>query len=56
MMRSKYFSFGFAKDIGEFVIFGGDLEKVRNFCKFCGVDLNVQRVKTEFEIAKAWKF
>ena len=56
MMRSKNFSFGFAKNIGKFVIFGGDIGKVRSFCKFCRVDLNVQRVKIGFEIVRIWKF
>jgi len=56
MIRSKDFSFGFAENVGEFVIFGGDIGKVRSFCKFCEVDLNIQRTKTEFEIARAWKF
>jgi len=41
MMRSKNFSFGFAKNIGEFMIFRGNIGKVRSFCKFCGVNLNV---------------
>jgi len=53
IMRSKDFSFGFAENVGKFMIFGRDIRKVRSFCKFCGVSLNVQRVKTEF---KAWKF
>jgi len=55
-MRSEDFSFCFAKNIGKFMIFGEDIEKVRSFCKLCGVGLNVQRVKTEFKIAKVWKF
>ena len=49
-MRSKNFSFGFAKNIGKFVILGRNIGKVRSFCKFCGISLNVQRTKTEFEI------
>ena len=56
MIRSEDFSFGFAENIGEFVILKRDIGKVRRFCKFCGVSLNIQRVKTEFKIARAWKF
>jgi len=41
MMRSKDFSFGFAKNVGKFMIFEKDIGKVRDFCKFCGVDLNI---------------
>jgi len=41
IIRSKNFSFGFAENTGEFVIFGGDIGKIRSFCKLCGVDLNV---------------
>ena len=51
-MRSEDFSFGFAENVSEFMILGGDIGKVRSFCKFCEVDLNVQRTKTEFEIAR----
>jgi len=40
-MRSKDFSFGFTENISEFMIFGKDIGKVRSFCKFCGVDLNI---------------
>ena len=52
-MRSKDFSFGFAENISKFMIFGGDIRKVRSFYKFCGFDLNIQRAKKEFKIAKA---
>ena len=55
MMKSKDFSFGFAENIGKFMIFRRDIEKVRNFCKFYRVNLNVQRIKTKFEIARAQK-
>jgi len=55
-MKSKNFSFGFAKNISKFIIFGEDIEKVMSFCKFCEVDLNVQRAKTKFKIVKAQKF
>jgi len=40
-MRSKDFSFGFVKNISKFVILRKNIEKVRNFCKFCGISLNV---------------
>jgi len=43
MMRSEDFSFSFAENISKFVIFRRDIGKVRSFCKFCGVSLNVQR-------------
>jgi len=33
-MRSEDFSFGFAKNVSEFIIFGEDIGKVRSFCKF----------------------
>jgi len=41
MMRSKDFSFSFAKNVSKFMILGRDLGKVRSFCKFCGISLNV---------------
>jgi len=40
-MRSENFSFSFAKNISEFIILGRDIGKVRSFCKFCGISLNV---------------
>ena len=55
-MRSKEFSFGFAKNISEFVILRRDIGIVRRLYKFCRVGLNVLRVKTEFKVARAWKF
>ena len=55
-MRSKNFSFSFAENISKFVILGRDIREIRSFCKFCGVGLNVQRTKTEFEIVGAQKF
>ena len=55
-MRSKYFSLGFAENIGKFVIFREDIEKVRSLYKFCGVGLNVWKAKIELKIARAWKF
>jgi len=56
MMRSENFSFSFAENIGEFVIFRRDVRQIRNFCKFCKVSLNVQRAKIEFKIVGAWEF
>jgi len=53
MMRSKDFSFSFAENIDEFVILRRNIGKIRGFCKFYRVSLNVQRMKTEFEIARA---
>ena len=41
IMRSKDFSFSFAKNIGEFMILGRNIRKVRSFCKFCRVSANV---------------
>jgi len=55
-MRRESFSFSFAEDISKFMILGRNVGKVRSFYKFCGVSLNVQRMKTEFEIIEAWKF
>jgi len=55
-MRSKNFSFNFAENIDEFMILRRDIGKIRSFCKFCRVSLNVQRMKTEFEIVGAQKF
>jgi len=40
-MRSKDFSFVFAENVSEFVIFGRVIGKVRSLCNFCGVGLNV---------------
>jgi len=40
-MKSKDFSFSFAENISKFMILGRDIRKVRNFCKFCGISLNV---------------
>jgi len=55
-MRRENFSFSFAENISKFVILGRDIREIRSFCKFCGVGLNVQRTKTEFEIVEAQKF
>jgi len=56
MMRSKNFSFSFAENIGKFMIFRRDIGKVRSFCKFYRVSLNIRRTKTEFEIVRAQEF
>jgi len=56
LMRSKNFSFSFAENVGEFIILRRDIGEIRSFCKFCGVSLNVQRTKIEFEIVGAWEF
>ena len=53
MIRSKDFSFSFAENVGEFMILGRNIGKIRSFCKFCRVILNVQRAKTEFKIVRA---
>ena len=50
MMRSEDFSFSFAENIGEFMILRRNIGKVRSFCKFCRVRLNVRKAKTEFKI------
>jgi len=55
-MKSKDFSFSFAENIGKFVILRRNIGKIRSFCKFCRVSLNIQRIKTEFKIAGAQKF
>ena len=53
IMKSKNFSFSFAENVGKFVILGRDIGEIRSFCKFCRVSLNVQGVKTKFEIVRA---
>jgi len=40
-IRSEDFSFGFAENVGKFVIFREDIRKVKGLYKFCGVDLNI---------------
>ena len=52
-MRSKYFNLGFAENINEFIILGGNIGKIKSFYKFCKISLNVQRAKTKFKVAKA---
>ena len=56
IMRSENFSFSFAENIGKFMILRRDIGEIRSFCKLCRVGLNVQRMKTEFEIVGAQKF
>jgi len=41
LMRSKDFSFGFAENIGKFMIFGRDIGKIKSLCKFCKVSLSI---------------
>ena len=55
-IRRENFSFSFAENVSKFVILRRDIGEIRSFCKFCGVSLNVQRTKTEFEIVGAQKF
>ena len=55
-MRRENFSSYLAENVGKFVILRRDIGEIRSFCKFCGVSLNVQRTKTEFEIVGARKF
>ena len=55
-MRRESFSFSFAENISKFMILRMNIGEIRSFCKFCGVSLNVWRMKTEFEIVRAWKF
>ena len=56
IMRSKNFSFSFAENVSKFIILGRDIGEIRSFCKFCGISLNVQRTKTEFEVVGTWEF
>ena len=55
-MRRENFSFCLAENVGKFMILRRDIGEIRSFCKFCRVGLNVQRMKTEFEIVGAQKF
>ena len=55
-MRSENFSFSVAENISKFMVLRKDIRKIRSFCKFCRVSLDIQRTKIEFEIARAWKF
>ena len=49
LLGHGYFSFDFAENISKFVILRRNIEKIRSFCKFCEVGLNVQRVKIELK-------
>ena len=40
-IRRVCFSFSFAENIGKFVIPRRDIGKIRSFCKFCRVSLNI---------------
>ena len=40
-IRRVCFSFSFAENIGKFVIPRRDVGKIRSFCKFCRVSLNI---------------
>jgi len=53
MIRSENFSLNFAENVSELMILERDIGKIRSFCKFYRVSLNVQRMKTEFKIAGA---
>ena len=55
-MRSENFSLSFAENISKFVILRRNVGQIRSFYKFCRVGLNIQRIKTEFEIVGAQKF
>ena len=41
MMRSKNFNFSFAENVSKFIILGRDIGKIRSFCKFYRVSLNI---------------
>jgi len=56
MIKSKDFSFGFAENISKFMILRRNIGKVRSLCNFCRVGLNIQKMKTELKLARAWKF
>ena len=56
MMRRESFSFSFAENVGKFMILRRDIGEIRSFYKFYRVSLNVQKMKTEFEIARVQEF
>ena len=56
MIKRENFSFSFAENVSKFVILRRDIGKVRSFCEFCKISLNVRKVKTEFKIARAQEF
>ena len=41
IMMSENFSFSFAENVGKFMILRRDIGKVRSFCKFCRISLDV---------------
>jgi len=49
-MRSKNFSFSFAKDISKFIILGRDIGKTRKLHKVYGALLNIYKVKIELKL------
>ena len=52
-MRSKYFSFQFAKDVSKLVIFGENVRKVRkSLYKIYEAYQNIQRVKTKLKLVR----
>ena len=55
-MRSENFSFSFVENVSKFMILGRSIRKIRSFYKFYRVSLNVQKMKTEFEIARVQEF
>ena len=55
-IRSKNFSFGFTKNISEFIILRRDIGKVRSLYKLCGVGLDIWGVKTDWNLLKSGSF
>ena len=55
-MRRENFSFCLAENISKFVILRRNIEQIRSFCKFCGVSLNVQRMKTDLKLWEPGSF
>ena len=41
VIRSKNFSFSFAENVSKFMILRRYIGKIKSFCKFCRVSLNV---------------
>jgi len=54
MMKSKNFSFYFAKDISKFMILEKDIWEVRSFYELYRVGLNVQRAKIKLKFARCY--
>jgi len=38
------------------MIFKRNIGKIKSFCKFCEVSLNIQKIKIKLKIVRAWKF